>query len=133
MLPNLALLDQAAPLRGAGPGVSAAARPWEARAAHAGPKACDSLDPHSSFATRTGQRSRATRSPIGLSPQRPGARLAAPRLVLTAAVDGRRMTALVVASARGGAEARAQKPYPVTLTILSMSMSTGPVRASKEA
>jgi hypothetical protein len=30
--------DQAAPLRGAGPGVSAAAQPWEARAAHAGPQ-----------------------------------------------------------------------------------------------
>jgi hypothetical protein len=30
-------LDQAAPLRGARPGVSAAAQPWEARAAHAGP------------------------------------------------------------------------------------------------
>ena len=30
-------LDQAAPPSGAGPGVSAAAQPWEARAAHAGP------------------------------------------------------------------------------------------------
>jgi hypothetical protein len=30
--------DQVAPLRGAGPGVSAAARPWKARAAHAGPR-----------------------------------------------------------------------------------------------
>jgi hypothetical protein len=30
-------LDQVAPLRGAGPGVSAAARPQKARAAHAGP------------------------------------------------------------------------------------------------
>jgi len=37
-LPNHALLDQAAPLRGAGPGVSAAAQPREARAAHAGPQ-----------------------------------------------------------------------------------------------
>jgi len=30
-------LDRAAPLRGAGPGVSAAAQPLKARAAHAGP------------------------------------------------------------------------------------------------
>jgi hypothetical protein len=30
-------IDQAAPHSGAGPGVSAAAQPWEARAAHAGP------------------------------------------------------------------------------------------------
>jgi hypothetical protein len=30
-------LDQAAPLRGAGPGVSARALRWDARPAHAGP------------------------------------------------------------------------------------------------
>src|SRR5262249_2390123 len=37
-------LDQAAPRSGAGPGVSAAAQPWEARAAHAGPQSVGSAD-----------------------------------------------------------------------------------------
>jgi hypothetical protein len=41
-LPNRAVFDQAAPLSGAGPGVSAAAQPPKARAAHAGPHPPDS-------------------------------------------------------------------------------------------
>jgi hypothetical protein len=38
-LPNLPIHDQAAPLRGAGPGVSAGLSLGEARPAHAGPHA----------------------------------------------------------------------------------------------
>jgi hypothetical protein len=60
-------LDQAAPLRGAGPGVSAAALPWEARAAHAGPREAGTHYRNGS----TGHRGPGARGAVSLARHRP--------------------------------------------------------------
>jgi hypothetical protein len=67
-LPNSAALDQAAPLRGTGLGVSAAAQPRKARAAHAGPRHSPSPDQPGSLVTQPGDaRSRLPRPELSSS------------------------------------------------------------------